>query len=398
MALKFDNDFVTYHSPKILKSPWILFVGLVVLSLQFLPGKAFAVKGGYDGGFYLLSEDEKFKFQVNLRVIPQYQYEYKETRLDTSTFQFESVRTFFKGHSFSSKVLYMIAVDYADGGASLKDAYVDLNIVNYFNIRTGQFYLPINREDFYSSFGSQMVTGSIVSGHFGIGRDRGLMLSGGVGPLPLNYYFFFTNGDGANAANKNKEIMTGTRLEYIAMGRLTGYQGDPDYSDSPNLGFGATALYDFGSAKETAGFQEDVDLGIKPHENRLVRGDLDGAFTWMGFNLLGQWQFVYNTRFRSFDHGYLTQAGFFIVPHKFEAAGRYAVVIPDFPTPALALTGLTKDNEGSPNPIHELAGGLNYYFKGDKLKLQGEYKQILNVNGIRNLNDQVVRAQLFLQF
>ncbi|MBI2067445.1 MAG: hypothetical protein HYT77_05490 [Deltaproteobacteria bacterium] len=367
------------------------------LILQVAPKIAQALNAGYDKGFYLLSDDEKFKFQINLRVIPQYQFEHKEARLDGSTFQFESVQTFFRGHSFSPKVQYTISLEYADGGASLKDAYVDLKLSDPFSMQVGQFYLPINREDYYVDFGHQMITVSIVSEHFGLGRDRGISFYGSP-PVPLTYYFFFTNGDGENAANKNKEVLVGSRLEYALMGEITGYQGDPDYSDKPNLGFGGTILYDFGSAGETDGFDDDIAAGIRPNENRLVRGDIDGAFTWMGFNLLGQWQFIYNNRFRAVDHGYLVQSGFYVVPHRLEAAGRYAVVVPDFPTPALALTGITSENEGSPNPVHEFAGGLNYYFKGDKLKLQGEYKQIINVNGIRNLNDQVIRAQLFLEF
>lgn len=387
---------------------YLLFLIGIVATVLF--AKISAVQAadlGYDKGFYLLSDDEKFRFKFNIQIQTLHEFIYKETETDQNTFKFARLRTYFSGHSFSPKFKYNLTVDYSSGGAALKDAHVDLDLVDYFKIRAGQFYLPLNREDLYSGIGLQLVDASIVSTHFGIGRDRGVMFQGKI-VKPLTYQFFVVNGDSRAPAdskvknesnvNKNKKFLIGTGFIYTALGKLGGFQGDPDYSESPNLGFATSVLYDFGNASETQDFETFTQQGILPHENKLTRGDLDGTFTWMGFSILGQWQFVYNNEFRALDTGYLVQSGYYIIPKKVEVAGRYAAVIPDFPNPALSRTGLTAAAGGNGVPVYEWGGGLNYYIQGHPMKIQTDYDLIMNDKGFRNKNNHIVRTQLTLVF
>lgn len=382
---------------------YLLFLIGIIASCLF--AKISAVQAadlGYDKGFYLLSDDENFRFKFNIQIQALHEFIYKETETDQNSFKFARLRTAFSGHSFSPKFKYNLTVEYSTGGAALKDAHVDLDLAKYFKIRAGQFYLPLNREDLYSGIGVQLVDVSIVSYHFGIGRDRGVMFQGNI-IEPLAYHSFVVNGDNRikdNQANvnKNKKFLIGGGLIYTAIGKLGPFQGDPDYSESPNLGFATTVLYDFGSASETADFETFTQQGILPHENKLTRGDLDGTFTWMGFSVLGEWQFVYNNEFRSLDTGYLVQSGYYIIPKKVEVAGRYATVVPDFPNPALSRTGITSKAGGNGVPVYEWGGGLNYYIKGHPMKVQADYDLIMNDGGFRNRNNHIVRTQLTLVF
>ncbi|MBI2981207.1 MAG: hypothetical protein HYY44_02725 [Deltaproteobacteria bacterium] len=362
----------------------------------------FAVDGGYDRGFYLLSDDKNFRFKFNIQIQPRHEYVSKEAALDVNTFGLSRMRTYFTGHSFSPKFKYALTVEF-NKGAGIRDGLVDLNLADYFKIRAGRYYIPINREDSYSATGMQLIDVSIVSYHFGVNRDYGLQFSGNI-VKPVTYYVFVANGGGNDPAgaggNQNKEMLVGTRLEVVPIGSIPGYQGDYDMSETPNVGLGGTILYDMGADQETEGFKELTEQQIDPLEDKLLRGDLDGSFAWHGFSFMGQWQFAYNTVFRTVDQGVMGQTGLFILPKKLEIAGRWSTVLPDFPFPALAQTGITKTGSeiGTGIPVHEVVGGINLYFKGHDLKLQMDYSQIFNVNGVRNINDQKVRTQLTFVF
>lgn len=383
-----------------------LYVAFALVASAVLPVlvPSAAAEVGYNKGFYILSDDKNFKFTMNVRFQPNWSYTFKEAAIDETTFGNSTVRTIFKGHAFSPKYNYYLSLEYssAAGKPTLKDGFAALELTDPFKIQAGQFYVPINREDEFSAIGGNLVSSSLMGDHFGIGRDIGVQLYGDVLKGPLTYYVFFVNGNGQNAANKDKNFLTGTRLHYTVMGEMGGYQGDINYSENPNIGVGTTVLYDFGSVAETEDFAVFNQQGLTAREDRLIRGDVDGLIYWRGYSLFGQWQYVYNNQFRSFDHGYMAQSGYFIIPKRFEAVGRYSVVFPDFPFPALAQTGLTAaGNDGSGTggiPIHEATGGLSYYFQGHLMKVQAEYSQVYNRGGFRNLNDQTVRAQLTLTF
>ena len=302
---------------------------------------AHAADAGYDKGFFILSDDKNFKFQLNIRFQPIWKYAFKEAQLDETTFGNSTIRTIFKGHAFSPKYNYYLSLEYNSeaGKPTLKDGFVALELTDPFKIQVGQYWVPINREEMYSGIGSNLVSNSVMMEHFALARDIGVTIYGDILKNPLTYYVFFINGDGQNKDNKDKNFLLGTRLEYTVMGEMSGYQGDINYSENPNLGFGGTIAYNFGSASETADFDVFNQQGLSARQDRLIRGDLDGSFTWMGASLFGQWQFVHNNEFRSIDHGFMGQAGYFIIPKHLEAVGRYSVLFPDI-FPALTQSGV----------------------------------------------------------
>lgn len=374
---------------------------LPFLALILMTAPLQAAQLGYQDGFYLLSNDQDFRFQFNLEIQPRWQYTADKNRPGKNSFNLQHISSFFKGHTFGPSYRYFLSVEYGGeaGKPFLDEGYVDLQFSKPFSLIVGQFAIPINLEEKISKTGLQSLDVSIVSKHFSVDRDLGIQFYGKI-VEPLAYSFFLVNGDGPGK-NPNKSFLIGTRLFLQAVGEESAIQGDYNFSESPSLGFGTTALYDFGSARETEEKQFFIDQGVLPNEDKLVRGDLDGMFLWQGFSLIGQWHYVYNNQFRSFDQGYMGQAGYFIVPKRFEVVTRAATVIPDFPFPALSLTGLTSEENGgngSGSAIIEYMGGLNYYIKGHMMKIQTDYTLIRNVSGFRGQSNQILRTQLTFVF
>ncbi|MBI2082867.1 MAG: hypothetical protein HYT76_04795 [Deltaproteobacteria bacterium] len=379
---------------------------LIIFVTSLIPHLGYALDAGYERGFYLLSDDKNYKFQFNIRAQPLHEFVSKESSIDENSFTLALLRTYFTGHGISPKYQYFLSVEFSKG-AGMNEGYLNLAFTDYFKVIAGRYFIPINREDVFVNTGLQLVDVSIVSDHFGVNEDYGMEIYGS--PLdPLTYYLFVANGGGEKAAttgkNQNKDLLVGTRLEYNILGEQFEYQGDPEISKSPNLGIAGTILYDFGADQETQDFEDFRTQQIDPLEPALVRGDIDSGFSWYGFSLIGQWQYAYNTRVRTIDHGLTAQTGFYVVPKRIEIAGRWSSVFPDFPFPALANTGITAPDDeeegelGTGMPVHEWVTGLNSYFRGHDLKLQIDYSQILNVGGARNINDQRVRTQLTFVF
>ena len=123
----------------------------------------------------------------------------------------------------------------------------------------------------HSAIGLQLVSGSVMSGHFGVGIDLGAQLYGDLLKGPLTYYLSWVNGSGQNAANGNRSCLAGGRLEYTVTGEIFPFQGDPDYSENPNLGFGGTLLYDFGSPAETEDFAVLNCGGFRNLNDQILR-------------------------------------------------------------------------------------------------------------------------------
>ncbi|MBI2982075.1 MAG: hypothetical protein HYY44_07280, partial [Deltaproteobacteria bacterium] len=341
------------------------FALIVFVFLNLLPRLSAALDAGYDRGFYLLSDDKNYQFKFNIQVQPRHQWISKEAQIDENTFKLSRMRTYFSGHSFSDKYRYFLAVEFGNG-AGIREGYVDITLTDYLKMLAGRYYILINREDIFAATGMQLIDVSIVSDHFGVNEDYGVQVYGNIVD-PLAYYVFVGNGGGMTPAdagkNLNKELLVGSRLELTISGDQFSYQGDPDISRSPNSGIATTLLYDFGADQETEDFEDLIAEQIDPREVKLLRGDIDGGFSWYGFSLIGQWQYVYNTRIRAVDHGLMAQTGYYLVPKKFEVAGRWSTVFPDYPFPALARTGITspEDDEeielGTGMPIHEWVAG-----------------------------------------
>ena len=187
-----------------------------------------------------------------------------------------------------------IQPDFASGGASLQDAYVDLAFSEGLNVRIGQFKRPFDLFDLSSSTELSVIErdGRIegLGGCPGVGgvcthnrltdqlqfsgREQGVMLDGVAGRV--GYSVMIANGEGANASDINDGKSFSSRVEIAATDelRVAGKLGVHDYLSTPTetsqaLAFGVDA--EWGTWRD--GFHAQVSLISGENWELPVLGD-----------------------------------------------------------------------------------------------------------------------------
>jgi hypothetical protein len=240
--------------------------------------------------------------------------------------------------------------------SGLEDAYLDWDVSKrgLFRLRGGQFKVPFGRQEYTSSERQQFVDRSIVSGQITRSRDVGLMAWGATDQSRLAWALGAFNGNGRNrVANDNGKLQWNARLTFQPFGDVGYSEGDFESKDHPLLAVEGEFEHNDRHGVTNANDFRDKVFG------------LNGVFKYWGLSLFGE--YFWRTRTPetggSFDSdGFTAQAGFFLVRDRFEAAVRYASWDP---------TDARSDNE-----LTELAGALNYYIRGHKLKATGDFRRL----------------------
>jgi hypothetical protein len=112
--------------------------------------------------------------------------------------------------------------------------------------------------------------------------------------------------------------------------------------------------------------------------------EVDMAFKWLGASLQGEYFWAQGkgeiSKKKAVAEGAYIQAGYFVIPKKLELAVRYAWLDPN--------RFVTNDM------ISEVQGGINYFFSGNNLKIQGD---IGNRHNYKNKTDDLttrIQAQI----
>lgn len=319
---------------------------------------------GYEKGFFIKTCDDEFKLLVNLQLQPQVQFLSMENQDNVHTFQLRRGRLQFSGHAFTKDLTYKFQYEAVGGrdsttrefearANSLRDAYINYKVRPYFQITGGQFKPFFNREELISSTKFQLASLSLANEVFTMGRDLGIGFHGkafGENEDRFEWGLSVTNEQNShNRTNANTELLVAARGVWNVMGDPIGYtQSDVKNSESTNVAVGLGMVYN----KPNASGDDTIIL---------TTGDV--ALMSHGFSFEGAGYFGRNSTDSLNILGFLGQAGYFIVPEKFEVAGRFAAVIP-------TAAGVTNG--------YEYGGGLNYFFKGHPLKLQTDYFMIKN--------------------
>ena len=122
----------------------------------------------------------------------------------------------------------------------------------------------------------------------------------------------------------------------------------------------------------------------------LFRSDL--AYKYGGFSLTSGYHYrnidpMELTSFGEQDAwGYFLQSGYFLVPERFEVAGRYAFIDPDNPV-------TISDNEKT-----EITLGLNYYLRNHSFKAGINYSLISTEKQAGDENERIVTTSVVVQF
>ena len=140
---------------------------------------------GYDGGFYIESEDGDKKLKIGTRLQAQYDAEMSDVEasksVDRSRFLIRRARLKLSGHVLDKKISYKFQADFGAGKpASLEDFYLDYRFIpSALVLRVGQYRVPYARQQLTSSGKLQFVDRARATNLFGEPRDIGLGLHSG---------------------------------------------------------------------------------------------------------------------------------------------------------------------------------------------------------------------------
>lgn len=325
-------------------------------------------------GFYLETLDERFKLQIYNRLQVRYTYEDEDGSRDTSSFRIRRYKVKFTGHAFTKDLTYKVQwnLPSSSGRGKLEDAWANYKILDWLQLRGGQYKVPFNRQKITSSSKQMFVDRSLANDVFQLGRDIGVM----VHAKPFNGLFEYNlammQGAGINQTkNSNNQMLYATRLVVSPLGKFDNYvESDIEYHETPKFALGGGFTSNNGSKI----FFDDAITTFSRDVN-VKQATVDLIFKWRGFAFMGD---GYWRRLDAHSgesgfarnginaNGYTLQAGYFIplpyVRKRLEFAGRFSSVNPD--------TDIPKNSKS------EIGGGMNWYFNGENNKVQADIRHL----------------------
>ena len=256
---------------------------------------------------------------------------------------------------------------------------------------------------------------------FGLGADVG----GSLAHDTISYDVMVNNGSVSQGLTNSTSVLGGrdnrvgvyTREQVCGSGKLNDFLDESDVQDHQSFVWIAGGGFGFESQNSTAtafpgpqgslrilGLSSADPTGFRPPYT--VNGDVfrycaDLRAKYRGFSFVGegQYQHVVNEAAASFipgyprhsigETGFFGQAGYFLVPHHLEVAGRFG---------QLYTNGLRHE-------MDEWTFGVNYYLYGENLKLQVAETYVprqaaltSNTGLVANTQDWLTQVQAQLKF
>jgi len=298
------------------------------------------------------------------------------------SFRIRRAKTTFEGWFWKPELTFELQLNWAEPepGAStqtpLEDGYLqwDASKKGAFQIKIGQFKVPLGRQEMTTSSGLQFVERSFLSYEFTRGRDIGVQVSGRVAKNKLEYHAGMFNGNPASRLeNDNAKFQYNARLSFQPFGPVRYRESDFETKDKPLLAIDAEF--------------ESNNLHGATNANDLDTTTLGAAlmFKYRGFSLFGEY-FDRDRRpeegpsYKS--NGFIVQSGMFLVRDRVEVAFRWA--------------GWDPTDQVAGNDQRELGGALNYFILGHYLKIQADYREIKDESLDRRTRE--VRLQTQFRF
>jgi hypothetical protein len=340
------------------------------LQAQEIKAKEPAIEAGYDEGFYIKSKDKPYSMVFN--GFSQFLYSLNKSDGAGASHGFDVAlaRLAISGNVLDPKLAYFMQLQGSTLGnnnnITMLDWWLKYNFAPEIGVQTGRFVLPYSRQ-FYTHPGNLLFADLSEADYaFNLPRSIGAHASGKLGPV--SYHAAVLNSiralDAPGQQNFGSQIGVLGRLEFDILKPYGYFESSPKPATEPQLSVGAAVAYnpiDGGS-----GFQN------------LVAGDtttnvtLDLGFRAGGFSLQAAGYYRadnYTTPGLSHgnDWGYYSQAGYYLLPQKLEAAAR--------------ISGVEFDNLNASGVFRKTTAytvGLNYYFYGHNLKFQTDYSFLDN--------------------
>ncbi len=369
---------------------------------------------GYDNGFFVGTTDKNFLLKVNGYL--QYRYTFAHDELhnasafgsskpasgDASELGFRRARLIFSGNAFDPNLIYMISGDFGNqgnnsGNFQILDTFIGYNFNPALKVKGGAMLVPFTYAEAYSS-GISLPEFSTTSIAFDAVRTLGVSLYGDLIKDQLTYEVQINDGSKANALGRPGDSTSGkgmldnrmgyyARMEWAGNGSIGEMHSESDDKESKDLIWllGGAVGYEEQNSQSSAfpASQSSLALiglltntspgfvGSQTVNGGIYRATTDFHAKYMGFSFgaAGYMQYLNDElpagsstdSFRKLFHedsiaeyGYTVQAGYFLVPHKFEIVGRIGQLL----------------TCGLPNTMEEYTLGANYYLFGQNAKLQ----------------------------
>ncbi|MDA8376683.1 MAG: porin [Planctomycetia bacterium] len=358
------------------------------------------LQAGYDNGFYIRTANKAFNLTINGYLQFRYSYAGAEghapnTNYNTSGFNFRRARLILSGNAFKN-FIYCISGDFQTGisGATvgnnnafaILDTWAGYKFSPAFIIRAGSMLVPFTHVEYFSS-GTEFPDFAVCEAPFDPVRSDAVDLEGAIIPHTFNYEIQINNGStsqdngnvGPGGHFGNRPAVYG-RINFAGAGKISDFNDSPDIEWHKHLAWliGAAAGYE--SQNPFASFtpgSTTAPAGIGTLNGNLTRFTVDAHAKYRGFafnsalyaqnidaapapapgsNLVG------TGHSSLFETGYYLEGGYFLVPHKWEIAGRYGELL------------YNRTNQ------HQYEGtlGLNYYIFGENAKIQTAVTYVQN--------------------
>lgn len=232
--------------------------------------------------------------------------------------------------------------------ARANEVFINWHKFSFLNLRFGQLKPAFGAEALMSDGKIHTIERSLSSDRLAESRQLSVGAAGDLFDKKFSYLAIVANGNGSNvSANDNNKFQKSLRFAYI-----------PVATDSDKVLFGVDGLWtdDVGVSKPDLGLPGNVFTG-----RRTMRG-VDGQWTHGRWDFSAEWlggKFSPTTSSSFTAEGWHVTGTFFVVPNKLQAVLREEQFDPNV-------------NVGG-NTIRTFTVGLNYFLKGDDLKLMIDY-------------------------
>lgn len=366
---------------------------------------------GYEKGFFIQSEDGKYKFILNPRLETMFYWQNKNAPDDPTTptldesadhlaFRLRRANMGFKAVYDNRLSLKLdITASSSDNGVSATYfAFGTYDFNDYVGITFGMVDPDYDLQGLFSTKVYSMVdfpiivtqadgerpvwrdvagATTIARPSFGLPTQLGFVLNGNYFDQRFNWALGFGNGtESFDTINRNYHFTYVLRLSYNILGESPyGSMSDYAYSTVPSLAVGLAGAYESDPA-----LKPTPPLVGQAMYNWSLDGTADVAFRYKGFAIDagGYYRQMKVGPAAIFEAGenYLTDIGYmasvaaFILPKKLEAQAWATQII----------------REGPDNDVYEFGGGFNYYFAGPNVRFQIDYSRVVDYDDIIGTN------------